>query len=164
DSGTYVRERMELPMTAEDVVDALVTGMAGRMEEAVAWRPRARDLREDLRTHGGPTAPVARSPSPSVYPPGRPPATDPLGRGVGGEVSDGKPHPAPYLTAARLLGVEPADCIAIEDSPTGAASADAAGCHVLAIPHHVPVPESPRRSHRDTLDGLDARGLLLATS
>ncbi|HLR85650.1 MAG TPA: HAD family phosphatase [Nocardioidaceae bacterium] len=165
DSGTYIRERMELAMTAEDVVDELVTVMAGRMEESVDWRPGARDLLEDLRTHGVPTALVTMSYRAIVDPLLRKLPNDTFDVVVvGDEVSDGKPHPAPYLTAARLLGVEPADCIAIEDSPTGAASADAAGCHVLAIPHHVPVPESPRRSHRDTLDGLDARGLLLATS
>ena len=47
--------------------------------------------------------------------------------------------PEPYLTAARLAGVDPADCLAIEDSNTGARSAEAAGCTVLVVPNHVPV-------------------------
>lgn len=46
----------------------------------------------------------------------------------------GKPDPAVYLTAARRLGVPPADCVAFEDSPRGVASALEAGMLVIAIP------------------------------
>ena len=53
-------------------------------------------------------------------------------------VSRGKPHPEPYLTAARQLDVDPRECLAIEDSDTGATSAAAAGCTVLCAPLHVP--------------------------
>ena len=45
----------------------------------------------------------------------------------------GKPAPDPYLLAMAGLGVGPAQCVAIEDSPTGAASARAAGCAVLLV-------------------------------
>ncbi|RYY48387.1 MAG: HAD family hydrolase [Actinomycetales bacterium] len=74
---------------------------------------------------------------------------------TGDEVSRGKPHPEPYLAAARMLGVDPADCLAVEDSATGAASADAAGCVVLVVPHMVTVPDGPRRLVRPSLAGLD---------
>jgi mannitol-1-/sugar-/sorbitol-6-phosphatase len=47
-------------------------------------------------------------------------------------VTDGKPHPEPYLKGARILGLSPADCIVIEDSPSGSKSGHAAGCKVLA--------------------------------
>jgi sugar-phosphatase len=50
-----------------------------------------------------------------------------------GHVTDGKPHPEGYLTAARLLGVEPADALAFEDTEAGVASAKAAGLHVVGI-------------------------------
>ncbi len=46
----------------------------------------------------------------------------------------GKPHPAVFLTTARLLGVEPAECVAIEDSVAGVRSARAAGMRVIAVP------------------------------
>jgi sugar-phosphatase len=48
-------------------------------------------------------------------------------------VAHGKPHPEPYQTGARLLGLAPADCLVIEDSPAGVASGKAAGCKVLAV-------------------------------
>jgi sugar-phosphatase len=46
----------------------------------------------------------------------------------------GKPHPAVFLTTARLLAVEPVECIAIEDSAAGVRSATAAGMRVIAVP------------------------------
>ena len=53
---------------------------------------------------------------------------------AGDEVEHGKPAPDPYLAAAAGLGVDPALCTALEDSPTGAASARAAGMRVLGVP------------------------------
>ncbi|HEY6123207.1 MAG TPA: hexitol phosphatase HxpB [Steroidobacteraceae bacterium] len=49
-------------------------------------------------------------------------------------VDEGKPHPAIYLHAARLLGVPPNECIAFEDSATGVRAARAAGMSVVAVP------------------------------
>jgi sugar-phosphatase len=46
----------------------------------------------------------------------------------------GKPHPAVFLTTAQLLDVEPAECVAIEDSVAGVRSAVAAGMRVIAVP------------------------------
>lgn len=165
DSGHYIRERMGLTMTAEQVVDELVTEMAQRMAGPVEWRPGALDLLADLRRYAVPTALVTMSYRAIVEPLlARLPEDSFDAVVVGDEVQHGKPHPTPYLTAARVLGVEPADCVAIEDSPTGAASAEAAGCRVLAVPHHVPVPGSARISSRDSLAGLDARRLLVAAT
>lgn len=49
------------------------------------------------------------------------------------DVADGKPHPAPYLRGAALLGIDPVACLAVEDAPAGLASAVAAGCRTLAL-------------------------------
>jgi sugar-phosphatase len=49
-------------------------------------------------------------------------------------VERGKPDPAVYLHAAGLLGFEPRDCLAFEDSRTGVRAARAAGMSVVAIP------------------------------
>ena len=50
------------------------------------------------------------------------------------DVTHGKPHPEPYLKASTILGHLPPDILAIEDSPTGVASAHAAGLMTLMIP------------------------------
>jgi mannitol-1-/sugar-/sorbitol-6-phosphatase len=49
------------------------------------------------------------------------------------QVKVGKPDPAPYLLAARKLGVDPADCLVVEDAPAGLTSGLAAGAASLAI-------------------------------
>jgi HAD superfamily hydrolase (TIGR01509 family) len=46
----------------------------------------------------------------------------------------GKPHPGVFLTTARLLGIDPGDCVVIEDSLAGVRSADAAGMRVIVVP------------------------------
>ena len=48
--------------------------------------------------------------------------------------TNGKPAPDVYLAAARRLGVSPASCVAIEDSPNGIAAAKAAGMRCVAVP------------------------------
>ncbi|HEX8767605.1 MAG TPA: HAD-IA family hydrolase, partial [Jatrophihabitans sp.] len=70
---------------------------------------------------------------------------------TGDQVSRGKPDPEPYLTAAQRLGVHPSRCVAIEDSPTGVASAEAAGCVVLAVQNQVPLAVAPGRTVLDDL-------------
>lgn len=52
----------------------------------------------------------------------------------GDEVARGKPSPELYLLAAARLGVDPAACLALEDTPIGCAAAAAAGARVLAVP------------------------------
>jgi sugar-phosphatase len=48
-------------------------------------------------------------------------------------VNRGKPSPDPYLLGAKQLGVEPGDCLVIEDAPSGIRAGKAAGCAVLAV-------------------------------
>jgi HAD superfamily hydrolase (TIGR01509 family) len=56
-----------------------------------------------------------------------------------------KPDPEPYLLGTKLLGADPAHSVALEDSPNGVASAEAAGCRVVAVPNVTPVPPAPGR-------------------
>jgi HAD superfamily hydrolase (TIGR01509 family) len=51
-----------------------------------------------------------------------------------GDYTQGKPHPEPYLKAAEALGVDPADCLALEDSHNGVRSAAAAGMMAVMVP------------------------------
>lgn len=157
DSGRFIREHMPCPLSPEEIVDYLLDGVVALVQQEVPWRPGARELLADLRTQGIRTALVTMSYERFVAP-----ILSALPEGsfqvvvTGDQVSRGKPDPEPYLSAARLLGVEPGDCVAIEDSNTGCRSAEAAGCTVLAVPHHVPVEPGERRVFLDTLVGLDA--------
>ncbi len=164
DSGTYIRERMGLDLTPTQIVDLLLDGVVQKVARDVPWRPGARELLGALGGSGVPCALVTMSWRRFVEP-----VLDQLPPGsfthvvTGDEVTRGKPHPDPYLRAAELLGVDPRACVAIEDSPTGAASAAAAGCPVLVVPHHVPVPPASRLSFAGTLEGLGPDDLVPLT-
>lgn len=153
DAGAYIRQRLELDLTAEAIVDRLVDRVSDRLHsEEIAWRPGVRELVDALAAAGIPQAVVTMSYAKIADPVV---AMLPMTASVtGDEVTHGKPHPEPYLTAARLLGVDPADCVAVEDSGNGANSANAAGCRVLVVPNMVAVPGAPRRTQLATLAGV----------
>jgi len=52
---------------------------------------------------------------------------------AGDEVVNGKPHPEPYMRGAALIHAAPADCIVVEDAPSGVGAGVAAGCRVLGV-------------------------------
>ncbi|MER6678690.1 HAD family hydrolase [Streptomyces sp. NPDC000983] len=74
---------------------------------------------------------------------------------AGDEVPRTKPHPDPYLAAAAGLGVDPARCAVIEDTATGVAAAEAAGCHVVAVPSITPIAPAHRRTVVRSLEEVD---------
>jgi len=152
DSGAYIKDRLESPRPPHEIVDYLVERVAASIAHAVPWRPGALDLVAAFAAAGVPQALVTMSYAPIATAVAQ---HLPLAAIVTGDaVVMGKPHPEAYLTAAELLGCEPEQCLAIEDSETGAASANAAGCEVLVIPHLVEVPTASRRFVQATLDGL----------
>jgi HAD superfamily hydrolase (TIGR01509 family) len=108
--------------------------VADTFRMGVSWRPGAPQLLTHLRRAGIPTALVT-----STYRDLVEIILDSVGREnfdavvCGDEVDSPKPDPEPYLTAARLLDVDIARCVAIEDSHLGAASARASGCAVLFV-------------------------------
>jgi HAD superfamily hydrolase (TIGR01509 family) len=82
---------------------------------------------------------------------------------AGDEVRRTKPHPDPYLVAAAGLGVDPARCAVVEDTATGVAAAEAAGCHVVAVPSVAPITPAERRTVVSSLEEVDLaflRGLI----
>ncbi|GAB6987424.1 HAD family phosphatase [Nocardioides pyridinolyticus] len=155
-SAHYIREHMGIDVPPEQIVDELLDGVVRRVEESVPWRPGAVDLIERTHAAGIPCALVTMSYDRFVAPilAELPPETFRVVV-TGDRVSRGKPHPEPYVTAAAALGLAAADCLAIEDSQTGAKSAEAAGCLVLVVENHVPVLPGERRVFADTLVGLD---------
>lgn len=73
---------------------------------------------------------------------------------AGDEVALAKPDPAPYLAAARWLGVRIEACLIVEDSPTGVAAARESGAAVVAVQHMGQLDPGPRGIVVDRLDGL----------
>lgn len=71
------------------------------------------------------------------------------------EVERGKPAPDGFLRACRLLGADPAACIAVEDSTNGLLSALAAGMTVVAIPPHFHPPAAELLARTEVIDALD---------
>ena len=154
-SAQFIRDNSPITWEPERVIEELLTRVIAQVREHVPWRPGARELLESLREQGVPSALVTmswRSFAEAVL--------DALPDGsfavvvTGDEVERGKPHPEPYLRAADLLGVSPSDCVALEDSPTGVASAVAAGVPTVAIPHVVAVPEQPGAVQVSSLAGI----------
>jgi HAD superfamily hydrolase (TIGR01509 family) len=71
-----------------------------------------------------------------------------------GETPRSKPFPDPYLAAVRALGLNPGECVAVEDTEVGVASAEAAGIRVLVVPSGVPIEAAPGRLVRTSLVGV----------
>ena len=131
-----------------------------RFARGLVWRPGARELVDAVRGAGIPTALVTNTHRPLVRVALGPLLDELFDVSVcGDEVRLPKPHPEPYLTAAALLGADPGDTVAVEDSPTGVASAEAAGCQVLVVPAVVPVPRGPRRTFASTLAAVTVADL-----
>ncbi|MFI1279620.1 HAD family hydrolase [Streptomyces sp. NPDC020858] len=144
-----------------EVAAALTDRFHRRVEEGAPMRPGAQRLLTALAAEGVPFALVSASPRVVV---------DSV---VGGSLAHvpfaftlsaddttrTKPHPDPYRAAAGRLGLVPQACVAVEDSPDGAASAEAAGCGVLVVPSLLPVPRSPLRTFADSLEHVTVTGL-----
>jgi HAD superfamily hydrolase (TIGR01509 family) len=156
-SGEYIRTKLGIDLTAEEIVDHLVDRLTASLREHIDWRPGARELIKALEAEGVPQALVTMSYASIAEPVA---SSLPFAAVVTGDaVSRPKPFPDPYLMAAEKLGVDAADCVAIEDSRTGAASANAAGCNVIVVPHFVEVAPADRRVLIPTLAGITPEDL-----
>lgn len=135
--------------------------IAGRMIELFAselkWRPGAAELVQQVRRAGLPTALVTSTVRDLV----EVALESTLGRRnfdvvvCGNEVTAPKPHPESYRTAAARLGVPITRCVAIEDSPTGVASAGAAGALVIGVPGEIPLARDDGAHVVDSLAEVD---------
>jgi HAD superfamily hydrolase (TIGR01509 family) len=155
DSGRYIREHGGIDLEPAEIVEELLDRVVRRVEQQVPWQPGAVELLADLRADGVRCALVTMSYRRFVEPILAALPEDTFEVVVTGDaVTRGKPHPEPYQKAAAVLGVPPGRTLAIEDSNTGARSAEAAGCTVLVVPNHVPVLPGARRVFRDSLDQM----------
>jgi len=139
-------------------VDAIVKRMVDEVDEMnarqVPWRPGARELIRSIHDAGIPQVIVTMS-----YRTTANFVADEVGlfAGVvcGEDVTHSKPHPEPYVMGAALVGFDASECVALEDSVPGSASAVAAGAVTIAVPLHVPLPESENYTIWHTMVGRD---------
>ena len=153
-SAAVLREH-GVDLGLDEIIDHLTTDVLRRVADDVPWRPGAKELLAELRAAGVPTALVTmsiRRMADYVVAAVDFPAFDAVV--AGDEVEHHKPHPEPYLRGAAMLGVDAADCVAIEDSPPGLASAVAAGTVALGVEHHAPLVDGAGYLRRDTLVGI----------
>jgi HAD superfamily hydrolase (TIGR01509 family) len=142
----YLLAKATRPAPPAEVARWMTDGMLKRAAEGrVIVRPGARELLAEVAAAGIPYALVTGSQRPFteavLASTGfRFPVTV-----TGDDVTRSKPDPEPYLLAAKLLDADPDNCVALEDSPNGVASATAAGCHVIAVPSLLPIAPAARR-------------------
>lgn len=154
----FIDHGVDLP--AEAIVRRLLGRVVEHVRREVPWQPGALELLGALRAAHVPCALVTMSYRE---------LTDAVLAGApqdafavvvpGDEVTNGKPHPEPYLTAAARLGVDVRRCVALEDSPPGIGSALASGARTIGIRHIVDVPPRPGLSRVSSLEQLDLAAL-----
>ena len=141
-----------------EIIDRLSVDVRARLVEHVPWRPGAREMIASMLDAGIPTALVTMSFRDNALT-----ISEAISREIGREafsvvvagddVTEPKPNPEPYLTAADHLGVDIAHAVAFEDSVFGAASAYSAGALTIGIPLHIEIPDSYIHVRWDSMEG-----------
>ncbi|WP_191269158.1 HAD family hydrolase [Nocardiopsis terrae] len=143
-------------LTPRQVADMLYARFLAKLEGGAEVRPGAGELVSSLSRAGVPLVLVTSTERALVETAISGIGLDAFVDSVAGdEVDANKPHPDPYLRAARRLGVAPERCVAVEDSVVGVASAADAGCVTVAVPNHVEIPPRAGVVFRDSLVGVD---------
>jgi HAD superfamily hydrolase (TIGR01509 family) len=155
----YLSAELGVRPAAEQVAAEVVAKMVARYATRVPLVPGADAVVRELASHW-PLGLASSSPPPLIES-----ALD--ASGLAGafavtlsteSVAHGKPAPDVYLAVAGRLGVDPARCVAVEDSSNGVRSAIAAGMAVIAVPHD-PYPLDDDALRRATLVVADVRAV-----
>lgn len=160
DSTRLMGERFGVELDTDSVINELTDSVTAQLRREIPWRPGAQELLRELRRRGVKTALVTmslRRMATQVVEAIPFNAFDVIV--AGDDVIHGKPHAEPYLKAASLLGVDPKDCVAFEDSISGILSAEAAGTKAVGIPNVVLIPSNPDRILWETLEGKRLKDL-----
>ncbi|MET9531922.1 HAD family phosphatase [Streptomyces sp. NPDC006649] len=155
-SAGYLIEVTGADIALPELTTLLNDRFEARISGGVPLMPGALRLLTELAAHGVPTALVSASHRRIIDR-----VLTSLGPAnfaltvAGDEVARTKPHPDPYLTAAAGLDADPARCAVIEDTATGVAAAEAAGCRVVAVPSVAPIAAADGRVVVGSLEEVD---------
>ncbi|MET8741486.1 HAD family hydrolase [Streptomyces sp. NPDC057575] len=163
-SAGYLMDVTGADITLDELTVLLNDRFEERIGRGVPLMPGAARLLAELVRHDIPTALVSASHRRIIDR-----VLESVGRHhfaltvAGDEVSRTKPHPEPYLFAASGFGADPEYCAVIEDTATGVAAAEAAGCRVVAVPSVAPIAPASGRVVVRSLEEVDLaflRGLV----
>ncbi len=142
-----------LDLNVPEIIDALLVQVTAAVRAHMPWQDDARRLLDRVVAHQIPCALVTMSYA--FLADALVEQCDVFGAVVTGEnVKNGKPHPEPYLMAARMLGVPIERCLAIEDSPSGVRSAHASGARAVGVKRLSEIDALPGMSRVRSLDSL----------
>jgi HAD superfamily hydrolase (TIGR01509 family) len=160
ESSKLLKERVGSSLEPQQIIDQITDDVLSQLERAILWRPGARELLQLLKENNVKTALVTGSMHRMAQKVSEQIGFDAFDTIVAGDdVVKGKPHPESYLRAAQILGVDPTNCVAFEDSHTGLSSAEAAGTKAVGIPHIVEIPKADGRILWRTLEGVSMADL-----
>ncbi|MFE5539673.1 HAD family hydrolase [Streptomyces sp. NPDC056492] len=155
-SATFLIESTGAAITLAELSVLLNERFEARIADQVPLMPGAERLLAELARHNVPTALVSASHRRVIDRVLRALGPERFALSVAGdEVPRTKPHPDPYLLAARTLGAHPSRCAVIEDTATGVAAAEAAGCRVVAVPSIGVIAPAPGRTIVSSLEEVD---------
>ena len=161
DSSAILKDRLDITdLSVEQVIDRLTDEVISNLKVKLPWMPGALELLMELKQAGIKTALVTmsmRRMALAVVEAIPFQAFDVVV--AGDDVTMGKPHPEPYEKAAALLGFDPSDCVAFEDSTTGLRSAEAAGCIPVGIPNLMKLDPTGNRVIVESLEKVDLQWL-----
>jgi HAD superfamily hydrolase (TIGR01509 family) len=155
-----IKEKLEIhDLSVEEISHELTDIVMSKLAENIPWRPGALELVAALQQAGVRQAMVTMSKRRMALA---------VAEGMnsvlgfeafeivvaGDDVVNGKPHPEAYLKAAQLLGLDPSQCVAIEDSVNGLHAAEAAGTRAIGVPNVVTLPPKEGRNIWPTLVGV----------
>lgn len=161
DAAKILRQEFAIAdLNDQQIIDRMTAIVTSKLAESIPWRPGVVELMGELDSRGirnavvtGSMGRMARLVASSM----------PSGRFevviAGDDVEHGKPHPEPYLRALEALQLRADQCIAIEDSPTGMASAKSAGLRVLGVTNLVPLSEIGAARVISTLERVTLKDL-----
>ena len=155
-SAGFLIEATAADIALEELSILLNNKFVERLDGGVPLMPGAQRLLTELAAHGIPAALVSASHRRVVDRMLGSLGAENFALTVAGdELPRTKPHPDPYLTAARRLGAHPARCAVLEDTATGVAAAEAAGCRVVAVPSVAPIQPKSGRTVVSSLEEVD---------
>jgi HAD superfamily hydrolase (TIGR01509 family) len=153
--GQYMFEKSGEVESAEFFTVSIIEKMTQRLSAGVPVLPGAIELLLDLKKNNVPTALVSASPRVLVDAvlSSIPDHTFDFSLSAD-DVKKPKPDPEAYLKAADKLGVKIADCLILEDSPTGIKAATSSGAFTIGVPHFVHVEPRERLEIISSLEEL----------